>query len=103
MIKVEIHGKQVLTEVQLHDILIKVLNFPEDSGKNLDALWDLMTEPFEDDVLIEWFDFKESQRNLGCDANKVDIAQSFKQIFEEASDFYKESKTAHKITVIIHD
>lgn len=48
MQKVYLNGKDFETIGQVHDYLAEELNFPEYYGKNLSALYDVLTEICED-------------------------------------------------------
>ncbi len=46
-----INGKRVTDRDSLHLLLRKKLNLPESCGKNLDAVYDILTEPGKDRIL----------------------------------------------------
>ena len=46
-----INGKRVTDRESLHSLLRTKLNLPEDCGRNLDAVFDLLTEPGKDRVI----------------------------------------------------
>ena len=50
--KVIIDGNIISHRLQLHDFLASELNFPETYGKNLDALYDCLTD-IHDETEIE--------------------------------------------------
>ena len=53
------------SKLSLHEYLKKELNFPEYYGKNLDALFDLLTERIEEtEIIIENFDKLKENLNL---------------------------------------
>lgn len=43
MEKIILNGKRMTGPVQAHEYLAQKLSFPEYYGKNLDALWDMLT------------------------------------------------------------
>ena len=57
------------SKLSLHEYLKKELNFPEYYGKNLDALFDLLTERREEtEIIIENFDKLKEKFGLYADA-----------------------------------
>lgn len=50
---------------QLYDELARQLGFPRHFGRNLDALWDVLTSDIEGPVEIVWEDQALSQASLG--------------------------------------
>ena len=46
-----INGKRVTDKASLHALLRQKLNLPEDCGRNLDAVYDLLTEPGKDRII----------------------------------------------------
>jgi len=71
-------GYQLTTRDALHDWLHEALEFPY-YGRNLDALWDLISATIPLPVTLVWQDFAHSQRLLGAYADKT------RAVFEEAA------------------
>ena len=46
-----INGKRVTDKESLHALLRQKLNLPQDCGRNLDAVYDLLTEPGKDRII----------------------------------------------------
>lgn len=46
-----INGKRVKDRESLHLLLRQKLNLPEDCGKNLDAVYDVLTDPGKDRII----------------------------------------------------
>ena len=46
-------AETLYTREQLHDVLIKVCGFPADYGRNLDALYDCLTEAEEMEIEVQ--------------------------------------------------
>ncbi len=46
-----INGKRVTDRDSLHALLRQKLNLPEDCGRNLDAVYDVLTEPGKDRII----------------------------------------------------
>jgi ribonuclease inhibitor len=57
-------GEQISNRKELHEILAGTLDFPEWYGKNLDALYDCLTEE-QEEVQIEIRHMEELERRLG--------------------------------------
>jgi len=64
MKEITINCTEINSRYQLHEKLAKLLDFPEWYGRNLDALYDLLTE-IPTDVLITITHFSELENNLG--------------------------------------
>ena len=71
-------GRQLTTRDELHDWLHTALKFPY-YGRNLDALWDLVSATIPLPVTLVWQDFAQSQRLLG------DYADRTLEVFREAA------------------
>jgi ribonuclease inhibitor len=70
----EIDGAKVLSEADFHRELVRALNFAKNApyyGRNLDALWDIMTGGLERPVHIVW-------RNSNI--SKAAMPEKFQQI-----------------------
>ena len=52
MAKVVLNGKEIVSEQQLHELLSQTLNFPEWYGKNLDALFDCLTDVTDETEIL---------------------------------------------------
>jgi ribonuclease inhibitor len=52
--KVEIDGAKIASEADFHREIASALEFPTHYGRNLDALWDVMTADVERPVLLVW-------------------------------------------------
>lgn len=46
-----INGKRVTDKESLHALLRQKLNLPQDCGRNLDAVYDILTEPGKDRII----------------------------------------------------
>ena len=47
-----INGKRVTDRESLHELLRQKLNLPDDCGRNLDAVYDVLTTPGKDRIII---------------------------------------------------
>ena len=72
-----INGKRVTDKASLYALLGQKLNLPADCGKNLDALFDVLTDPGKDRIIIVKNEALLRER-LG------DYAESFLQMLEDA-------------------
>ena len=72
-------GSQLASQNALHDWLDEAFDFPY-YGRNLDALWDLISATIPLPVTLIWQDFAQSQVLLG------DYADKTRQVFQEAAD-----------------
>ncbi|MEV7268645.1 barstar family protein [Micromonospora aurantiaca] len=63
----EIDGREVRTEADLHLILARALDFGPYYGANLDALWDRLSKDVPRPVAVVWTDWQVSERNLGAE------------------------------------
>ena len=73
-----INGKRVTDREGLHALLREKLNLPADCGANLDAVYDLLTEPGKDRIIT----IKQEallREHLG------DYAERFLQMLEDAA------------------
>lgn len=71
-------AETLYTREQLHDVLAKVCGFPSDYGRNLDALYDCLSEFFTDDSIIILFNGDEMKNSLGVYGDKL------VKVFEDA-------------------
>lgn len=62
-----INGKEIKTRDQLHTIMAKQLNFPGSYGKNLDALYDVLSTDFSGDNIIKIKHVNLLKAKLGVD------------------------------------
>ncbi len=63
MSELRLNAKMIKTRAQLHDALIKTFDFPDWYGRNLDALYDLLTSCVKTHFILENAEF--IQLNLG--------------------------------------
>jgi len=83
MIKIILDGSKMKNEKVTHKMLKEIFEFPDYYGKNLDALWDCLTDWYLDEKAeIIWINFAKSKILLG------DYAEKILQTFYEASEEY---------------
>ena len=78
---VVISGKDIKTRDQLHTLMAKQLNFPGNYGKNLDALYDVLSTDFSGDNIIKIKHVNLLKAKLG-----VDYIDGFIEVIMEASE-----------------
>lgn len=64
MKKVILDGERTSTMADVHELFAKGLEFPQLYGRNLDALYDCLTD-VNDEVVIEIINFEKLQYELG--------------------------------------
>lgn len=82
---VELDGRLLTSRTVLHDLLSKKLELPDYYGRNLDALWDCLTESSSLLLTIHWNHYEASKAQLGdyCDL----LLQLFRDAEEELDGF----------------
>jgi len=50
----EINGAEIRTPAEFHTAIARALPFPEGYGRNLDALWDVITAMLERPLTLVW-------------------------------------------------
>ncbi|RBJ11098.1 barnase inhibitor [Micromonospora provocatoris] len=63
----EIDGRKVRTETDLHILLARALDFGPNYGANLDALWDRLSRDVPRPVAVVWTDWQASEKSLGAE------------------------------------
>lgn len=66
-----IDGKKIQSLNELHEFLAKLKFFPSYYGKNLDALWDVLTTYIEGPIYIIWKSHELSKNKFGEDFDEV--------------------------------
>jgi len=59
-----IDGSRIASEEDLHDVISKGLALPNWYGRNLDALWDVLTGMVERPLKVIWLNSKQSKMTL---------------------------------------
>ncbi|MBR3077250.1 MAG: barstar family protein [Oscillospiraceae bacterium] len=72
-----INAKRVTDKASLHELLRQKLSLPADCGRNLDAVYDVLTDPGKDRIITVKHEALLRER-LG------DYAESFLQMLEDA-------------------
>jgi ribonuclease inhibitor len=69
--KVIIDGNDIHTEEEFHKKISDALGFPSHYGKNLDALWDVLSTDIERPVTLIWKNSASSQAAMGESFGKI--------------------------------
>jgi len=64
-VEVVIDGQKIQTALDFHLQIAKLLDFPTYYGRNVHALWDVLTSDVERPVLLIWKDSAKSRQALG--------------------------------------
>ncbi len=80
-----ISGKSIRSVEDFYSEVSRELNFPEHFGRNLDALWDVLTADIAGPINLIWEDSAISQQSMGYDFDK--ICALLKDVEKERDDF----------------
>jgi len=69
--EVVLEGKRIRTALDVHLQLEKLLDLPSYYGRNVHALWDVMTSDVERPLLLIWRDSAESRQALGEEFDQI--------------------------------
>jgi ribonuclease inhibitor len=83
--KIKLPGKSISSLDEFYSEIAKQLRFPEHFGRNLDALWDVLTTDIKGPVELAWEDSERSKKSMGKDFEKV--AALLKDVEKERGDF----------------
>ncbi len=83
--KCTLNGKDIRSVNDLYDQLSSQLSFPAHFGRNLDALWDVLSTDIEGPFEIEWKHAKDSKKTMGKDFERV--VKLLQELQEERDDF----------------
>lgn len=75
----------IRTKDQFYEELARQLDFPPHFGRNLDALWDVLTADIEGPVEVVWEQADTSKAVMGNDFAK--LAELLKEVAAERGDF----------------
>jgi len=73
-----LNGKDITTEEIFHEKISKLLEFPDFYGKNLDALWDLMSGHIDTNIILIWKDHQIAKKSFPKTFD--DIVETFKEV-----------------------
>lgn len=77
--------RDIRTLAQFYDEMARQFAFPPHFGRNLDALWDVLTGEVAGPIEIVWEESEQAQANLGVDYAKLIIL--FNDLAAERDDF----------------
>ena len=83
--KVRLQGKVIRSLDEFYDEISRKLHFPDHFGRNLDALWDVLTTDVKGPVDLAWEDLEASQKSMGKDFERV--AALLRDVAKERKDF----------------
>jgi ribonuclease inhibitor len=69
--RVDILGDQIFTEHDFHSQIATAMDVRRSYGRNLDALWDLLSASVERPIEIVWRDAAQSRERLGEHFDKI--------------------------------
>jgi len=78
-------GKAIRSMEEFYDEIARELHFPKYFGRNLDALWDVLTTDIEGPVELVWEDSAVSRKSMGKDFKKV--SGLLREVEKERKDF----------------
>jgi ribonuclease inhibitor len=83
--KVKLPGKTIRSLDEFYEEIARKLRFPDYFGRNLDALWDVLTTDVKGPVELAWEDSEVSKKSMGKDFEKV--AALLRDVVKEREDF----------------
>lgn len=83
--KVKLAGKSIRSLEEFYGEIARKLRFPDHFGRNLDALWDVLTTDVKGPVELAWEDSEASKKSMGKDFEKV--AALLREVGKEREDF----------------
>jgi len=67
----EIDGLKIQSEADFHNEIAQALDFGSYYGKNLDALWDVLSRDVERPVSVVWKNADASQKSMPAEFEKI--------------------------------
>jgi ribonuclease inhibitor len=83
--KYKLPGKSIQSLDRFYDEIALLFHFPDCFGRNLDALWDLLTTDIKGPVELIWEDSATSEKTMGKDFARVSAL--LRDIEKEREDF----------------
>ena len=75
----EIYGEKIFCELDFHNEIARQLNVENYYGKNLDALWDLLSTGVERPVNLIWIDANISKNRISSFEKIISILERVKE------------------------
>ncbi|MEJ2046122.1 MAG: barstar family protein [Reinekea sp.] len=69
--RVVINGNEINSETDFHKTIAEAMDFPSHYGKNLDALWDVLSTDIERPVTLIWENSSSSKESMGDSFTKI--------------------------------
>jgi ribonuclease inhibitor len=79
-------GRAIHSLNEFYDEIARMLLFPDHFGRNLDALWDILTADVPGPVNLIWEDSAVSKASMGKDFER--ITALLKEVEKERDDFH---------------
>ncbi len=79
-------GREIRSLEEFYDVISRKLSLPKHFGRNLDALWDVLTADIEGPVEIVWEESAVSKHAMGPAYDR--IAALLKEVQKERDDFH---------------
>ena len=83
--KVTLQGKAIRSLDEFYSEIARKLHFPDYFGRNLDALWDVLTADVKGPVELVWEESEASKKSMGKDFEKV--AALLRDVEKDRKDF----------------
>jgi ribonuclease inhibitor len=83
--KFRLSGKAIGNLQEFYDEMVRKLPLPDYFGRNLDALWDVLTTDIEGPVELVWEDSAASKKSMGKAFDKVSAL--LRDVEKEREDF----------------
>jgi ribonuclease inhibitor len=83
--KMKLAGKSIRSLEEFYGQIARKLRFPDHFGRNLDALWDVLTTDIRGPLELAWEDSEASKKSMGKDFEKV--AALLRDVEKEREDF----------------
>ena len=85
MIRCTLNGNTIHSLADIYDQISAQLSLPEHFGRNLDALWDVLSTDVEGPIEIVWKNADASRKALGPDFERVQ--KVFRELKKKRGDF----------------
>jgi ribonuclease inhibitor len=82
----KLRGKRIRSLDEFYDEISGRLNFPDHFGRNLDALWDVLTTDIGGPVELVWENSSTSRSSMGKDFEKISVL--LRDVEKERHDFH---------------
>lgn len=80
---IEIYGNQIKSELEFHNEIARQLNVENYYGKNLDALWELLSIGVERPINLVWIDANTSRNRISSFETIISVLERVKEQDEQ--------------------